>query len=67
MKKVTVSRGSEVDVEKCVRALGGNRYTAMLAAADHARQMARDDPGVLPSAVSALLDIQDKGISGREV
>ena len=61
MKKVIVSRGSKVDVEKCMRILGGNRYDAILRAAEHARQLAKNDVNTLASPVSALLDIQENG------
>lgn len=62
MKKVILSRGSAVDVEKCMRILGGNRFDAILMAANHARRLAKNEVNSLASPVSALLDIQEKGV-----
>lgn len=61
MKTLILSRTSEVDVEKCVRVMGGNRFDAVLMAANHARQLAKNEVNTLASPVSALLDIQNKG------
>lgn len=61
MKTLILSRTSEVDVEKCVRVMGGNRFDAVLMAANHARRLAKNEVNTLASPVSALLDIQNKG------
>jgi DNA-directed RNA polymerase subunit K/omega len=60
-----LSRGPQVDVERCQRIAGGNRYEMIAMAAAHARRLAKEntvDADPLPSAVTALLDVQQRGI-----
>jgi DNA-directed RNA polymerase omega subunit len=70
MKKPSVlSRGTEIDTEKCVANVGG-RFELVLIAAARSREIARKhrhdgETTQVNSSVSALLDIQNK-IIGRE-
>jgi DNA-directed RNA polymerase omega subunit len=63
----TLSRGPDVDIEKCV-AVMGNNYDLVLAASARAREIARQtrsNPTYVAGTVSALLEIQE-GKIGRE-
>lgn len=62
MSKIIKSRGPEVDVQKCVEAVGGNRFEPVLIAAAHARELGKqhNEPKM---AVQALLDIQNKKLN----
>ncbi len=63
----TLSRGPDVDTEKCV-AVMGNKYDLVLAASVRAREIARknrENPTYVAGTVSALLEIQE-GKIGRE-
>ena len=64
-----LSRGTEIDTERCV-ANAGNRFDLVLMAAARAREIARNEREYNPhthcnSAVSAILEVQE-GKVGRE-
>ena len=69
MKDIS-SRADQIDVEKCIKNAGGNRFELVLIAAAKAREIRRHKIGselrqdVFPN-ISALLSIQD-GKTGRE-
>ena len=70
MKSKTLSRGPNIDTEKCVENIGGNRFDLVLIATERAREIKRqnqesDKREHVYSIVSALTDIQD-GSVGRE-
>lgn len=64
MKAKRLSRGPQVDVQKCMKSMGGNKYDMILKAADMARDISQrnkllknwDEPS---AAVTALLNIQE--------
>ena len=65
-----VSRGTEINTEKCIENAGGNRFDLVLIAAARAREIARkhkhDEITTQVNApVSALLEIQ-AGLIGKE-
>ena len=70
MLKKKLSRGPDIDTEKCVELVGGNRFNLVLIAAARAKEIGRkhreyerqDYPN---SMVSALLDVQS-GVVGAE-
>ena len=70
MLKKKLSRGPDIDTEKCVELVGGNRFNLVLIAAARAKEIGRkhreDERQDYPnSMVSALLDVQS-GIVGAE-
>ena len=70
MKSKTLSRGPNIDTEKCVENIGGNRFDLVLIATERAREIKRqnqesDKREHVYSIVSALTDIQE-GSVGRE-
>jgi DNA-directed RNA polymerase omega subunit len=67
---LTLSRGPEIDTEKCVENVGGNRFDLVLIGAVRAREISvkhRHDENTkqVNAPVSALLDVQS-GLVGRE-
>ena len=65
-----VSRGTEINTEKCIENVGGNRFDLVLIAAARAREIARKhkhDELTTPvnAPVSALMEIQE-GRIGKE-
>jgi hypothetical protein len=58
------SRGTEVDLEKCVAAVGGNRYNLVLIGAERSREIKRQTPEdiakhiMVGTIVPAMLEIQ---------
>ena len=58
------SRGTEVDIEKCVEAVGGNRYNLVLIGAERSREIKRQTSESMlktmmaGTIVPALLEIQ---------
>lgn len=65
MKKIKLSRASEVDTQKCVENFGGNRFELVISAANRAREIAqRNKEGkkfLEPDPIiTALLEIQNK-------
>jgi len=66
MKKLTLSRNTEVDVQKCARLVGGNssRFDLVHIASARARQIAYQNKasktqGCLDPGITALLEIQN--------
>ena len=62
-KPLDLSRGPSVDMEKCVEAVGGNRFNLVLIAAARSREIRRqhahsDKREHVHSIVTALEDIQ---------
>jgi DNA-directed RNA polymerase subunit K/omega len=58
------SRGSAVDIEKCIELAGGNQFNLVLALADRAREIARQDRAdnkqeFVDPIVTALLELQN--------
>jgi DNA-directed RNA polymerase omega subunit len=58
-----LSRGTEIDMEKCVEAVGGNRFNLVLIASERARVIRRQNKESVTrehvySIVTALDDIQ---------
>jgi hypothetical protein len=58
-----VSRGTEIDTEKCVTLSGGNRFNLVIMASSRAREIRRQHTSSqkfehVHSAVTALLDFQ---------
>ena len=64
------SRGPDIDTERCIDQIGGNRFNLVLIAAQRAREIRRqqshDDPLIhsLP-CVSALLEIQEGKVDAK--
>jgi DNA-directed RNA polymerase subunit K/omega len=70
MKVKILSRGTEIDTEKCVKNVGGNRFDLVLIAAARSRELAHrhkaaEDVTQLNAPVRALLDVQS-GLVGKE-
>jgi hypothetical protein len=66
-----LTRGTEVDMEKCVANSGGNRYDMVLVASARGREIRRRNAHSsqvkhLHVAVTTLLEIQNKEISSEE-
>jgi DNA-directed RNA polymerase omega subunit len=62
-KPLDLSRGTEIDMEKCVEAVGGNRFNLVLIASERARTIRRQNKESVTrehvySIVTALDDIQ---------
>jgi DNA-directed RNA polymerase omega subunit len=63
MKRV-LSRGTEINIENCVKNVGDNRFDLVLIASARSREISRqhkmsEDRTHIYPAVSALLDIQE--------
>jgi len=57
-----LSRTPELNIEKCVKQAGGNRYDMVLIAAQRAREIAKATAGndmYVNAAVSSLLELQE--------
>ena len=68
MKPVTLSRGTEIDTDLCVKNAGENRYMLVILAAARAREIARqhrasENPAHIYPVVKALLEFQTGEIS----
>ena len=68
MKPVTLSRGTEIDTDLCVKNAGENRYMLVIMAAARAREIARqhrasENPAHIYPVVKALLEFQTGEIS----
>lgn len=64
MSKLTASRGSQIDTEKCVNDSGGNRFDLVIQASARAKQIKRLNNSSMRqehigACVSALLEIQE--------
>jgi len=65
MKRVTLSRGPEVDINNCVELVGGSRFNLVLIAATRAREIKRQNKenpnatfGQVHTNVTALKEIE---------
>jgi len=70
MKHKSLSRGPEIDTEKCVENIGCNRFDLVLIASARARELSRRHKASelqtqMNAPVAALLDVQS-GAVGRE-
>jgi hypothetical protein len=66
MKAITLSRGPEIDMEKCVQQAGGGRYDMVLIGAQRLRELKRqhrEDPTKYITCVDALREIQAGQVS----
>ena len=68
MKPVTLSRGTEIDTDLCVKNAGENRYMLVIMASARAREIARqhrasENPAHIYPVVKALLEFQTGEIS----
>ena len=62
-KPLDLSRGTTIDMEKCVEAVGGNRFNLVLIASERSREIRRQNKESIKrehiySIVTALDDIQ---------
>jgi len=67
---LSLSRGPQIDTDKCVEMSGGNRFDLVIMAAARVRELARahrnaERPDQLNAHVTTLLEIQE-GKIGRE-
>ena len=65
MQTNTLSRGPEIDTEKCVENMGNNRFKLSVAAAIRAREIGRRDREVtkyVNPVVPAMKEVQDGAI-----
>jgi DNA-directed RNA polymerase subunit K/omega len=63
-KPLSLSRGPQLDTEKCVENAGGNRFNLVIMAAARARELARrhrlsESPEHFNAPISALLEFQE--------
>jgi DNA-directed RNA polymerase subunit K/omega len=60
MKPVTLSRGTQIDLEQCVDLAGGSRYDLVIAVSNRLRELKRRarETGAYVTAVDALLEMQ---------
>ena len=68
MKPVTLSRGTEIDTDLCVKNAGENRYMLVIMASARAREIARqhrasENPAHIYPVVKALMEFQTGEIS----
>jgi DNA-directed RNA polymerase omega subunit len=71
MKKLDLSRGTEIDTEKCVVNAGGSRFDLVLIASERAREIRRqhassDKREHVHSIVTALQEIQEGTVEPRK-
>lgn len=64
----TASRGTDIDTEKCVENVGGNRFDLVLIASVRARELSRRHKAAghqtqMNAPVGALLDVQSGSVS----
>jgi hypothetical protein len=68
MKKLTLSRGPEIDTQLCTRIVGGNKFELVLIAAQRARELRRQRSNDAASnTVDALMDIQKQVVDPKEM
>jgi DNA-directed RNA polymerase omega subunit len=70
MTKLTLSRGTQINLEKCVEAIDNSRYNLVLVASARARELVHaqkqnDWATHINAPVSALLDVQ-QGLVGLD-
>jgi DNA-directed RNA polymerase omega subunit len=59
MKKLILSRGPDIDIQKCTKIVGGNKFELVLIAAQRARELRRQNPNERHNyTVEALMDLQ---------
>ena len=66
----SLSRGTEIDTDVCVKNAGGNRFNLVLIAAARSREIARrhkdsENKTHIYPAVSALLEVQEGKIGAE--
>ena len=68
MKPVTLSRGTQIDLEQCVDLAGGSRYDMVIAVSNRLRELKRRarETGAYVTAVDALLEMQQGKINMRQ-
>jgi DNA-directed RNA polymerase omega subunit len=71
MKKLDLSRGPSIDMDKCVIEAGGNRFDLVLIAAARAREIKRqhahsDSREHVHSIITALADIEAGSVEPRK-
>ncbi len=67
MKNKTLSRGPQIDTQKCVENVGGNRFDLVMIAAVRARELNRRHRASgqqthMNAPVGALLDVQSGAV-----
>ena len=68
MKKLILSRGPEIDIQKCTRIVGGNKFELVLVAAQRARELRRQNPNERHNyTVEALMDLQANVLDSKEL
>jgi DNA-directed RNA polymerase omega subunit len=68
MKKLILSRGPQVDIQKCTRIVGGNKFELVLIAAQRARELRRQNPNERHNyTVESLLDLQANMLDPQEM
>lgn len=70
MKPKILSRGPSIDIEKCVAAVGGNKYNLVLIASARAREIRRQHASSekrehVHAVITALADIEAGGIDAN--
>lgn len=61
------SRGPEINTEKCVEMVGGNKFNLILIAAQRAREIRKSDsPTQSLPVVTALLEVQEGKIDPKK-
>jgi len=71
MTKLDLSRGTEIDTEKCVVNSGGSRFDLVLIASERAREIRRQHASSqkrehVHSIVTALMEIQQGTVEPRK-
>ena len=62
------SRGPDIDTERCVDSVGGNRFNLVLIAANRAREIKhreKDSSTYKPACVTAMLEIQEGRVDAK--
>jgi len=68
MKKLILSRGPQIDIQKCTKIVGGNKFSLVLVAAQRSRDLRRQNPNTQHNfAVDALLDLQAESLNTEEL
>lgn len=68
MKKLILSRGPEIDIQKCTRIVGGNKFELVLVAAQRARELRRQNPNERHNyTVEALMDLQANVLDSQDL
>jgi len=68
MKRLILSRGPTIDIQKVTKIVGGNKFNLVLIAAQRARDLRRQNPNTYGgNTVEALLDIQAEAVKAEEL